>query len=188
MYVTWGFKMTDAVKKCQFCGEEILAVAIKCKHCNSDLTGNAAISTESKPIADYGTFLLGIPALATMLIIFWVGSMNLLQSPSSALGLIMVGTILGTATLAAMEASKVGMVSDKAKGTYSPTAWFFIIALLWVVGYPVYLYKRKHYGLKNRLTLGLVVMFIFIICYSAMSSAVEKKKAEVLGGLQSLSQ
>ena len=43
-------------------------------------------------------------------------------------------------------------------------------------------------GLKNRLTLGLVVMFIFIICYSAMDSAVEKKRAEVLGGLQSLSE
>lgn len=28
-------------KDCQFCGEEVLAVAIKCKHCGSDLAGTA---------------------------------------------------------------------------------------------------------------------------------------------------
>ncbi|AQW70709.1 hypothetical protein B2J77_09270 [Pseudomonas parafulva] len=28
-------------KDCPYCGEEVLAVAIKCKHCGSDLTGTA---------------------------------------------------------------------------------------------------------------------------------------------------
>ena len=30
-----------ATQKCPFCAEEILATAIKCKHCGSTLTGNA---------------------------------------------------------------------------------------------------------------------------------------------------
>jgi hypothetical protein len=32
---------TNETKKCRFCGEEILAVAIKCKHCGSMLDGSS---------------------------------------------------------------------------------------------------------------------------------------------------
>jgi len=171
--------MTEESKNCPFCGEKILTVAIKCKFCSSSLDGSNVEVEKSKPDTDYGLFLLAIPIVTTMLIWFWVASMNLFQSPGSSLSLLMIITVIGTAIVAAMEASKVGMKSDRKKGTYSPTAWFFIITLLWIIGYPIYLFKRKHYGLKNHLVAGLLVMFVFIGSWSAMNAAIEGKKSDI---------
>lgn len=179
--------MTEEVKACPLCGESILAVAKKCKHCGSTIDGSEQGSAASdKPAANYESILLAIPIISTVLIWFWVSGMNLLQSPGDTMNLIMIVTILGTAITAAMEASKVGMSSDRVKGTQGPVGWFFVFILLWFIAYPYYLFKRKHYGLANRLVAGILVMLIFIGSFSAMSAAIEKKKAEVRGNLEQL--
>jgi len=138
--------------------------------------------------ADYGTFLLAIPVVSTMLIWFWVSGMNLLQDPGESMTLIMLATVIGTAILASAEASKAGMVTDRQKGSYSPTAWFFLITLLWFVGYPAYLLKRKDYGLKNYLLGGILVALLFIASFAIMDAFIADKKAEVLGNLQHMQQ
>lgn len=177
--------MNDNTKACPFCGEEILSVARKCKHCGSDLEAPpAGVAALGKPGADYGIALLAIPVIATMLIWFWVSSMNLFQSPGSTLTLIGMATVLATALAAAMEAAKTGMKKDKSKGTHNPVTWFFMITLLWIVGYPAYLFKRKHYGLKNRLVPGLLVALVFLASWSAMNAAIESRKAEVRSQLE----
>ena len=179
--------MSEKMKRCYFCGEEILDVAKKCKHCSSDLEGGSSLEiATSKPTTDYGAFLLAIPAVATMLIWFWVSGMNLLQSPSNTMNLILITTVVGTAIVAAMEASKVGMKSDRKKDTYSPTVWFFLIILMWIVTYPAYLFKRKYYGLDNRLVAGVLVALVFFGSWITMYSAIESKKSEIIGNLKNM--
>ncbi len=178
--------MNDTLKNGPFCGEEILKVAKICKHCSSNLNQESTNEITPKPTTDYGMFLLAIPIVTTMLIWFWVSGMNLFQRPSNTMALLMLVTVLGTAIVAAMEASKVGMKSDRKKGTYSATAWFFIITFIWIIGYPVYLYKRKHYGLTNRVVAGILVAIVFIGSWSVMSTAIDGKIAEVRGNLEQM--
>ena len=174
--------MSDATKSCPFCGDEILAVAKKCRHCSSVLD-SSILSTQDKP-ADYGFFLLLIPIIATFLVFFWVGNMNLLQSPSAALMLILLATVLSTATLAALEVIKSGSRRDPKKGTTGHKMWFCMMAFAWGLAYPIYLYKRKHYGLPSRFFLGVLVTVMFLGCWNLMLYAVEEKKSEVRGNLQ----
>ena len=175
---------SKATKQCPYCGEEILAVAKKCKHCQSDLSGRGGSArARAKPGADYGIFLLALPVIAIMLMWFWVGNLNLLQNPGQILSFIGVATVALTALIAALEASQVGMTSNRESGTYSPVAWFFIILLLWVVGYPAYLYKRRSYGLTNFLLIGLVVTLVFVGSQVALALSIEHQKDRVRGAL-----
>ena len=178
--------MSNEIKDCPLCGEEVLAVAKKCKHCGSVIDEEITTVDMQKSEVDYGIFLLAIPIVTSLLIWFWVSGMNLLQSPGDTLALLMLTTIIGTAFVASMEASKVGMKSDRKKGTYSPTAWFFIITFMWIIGYPVYLYKRKHYGLSNKLLAGVIVTLIFVGSYGLMSATVEEAATQMQGEFNNL--
>lgn len=51
---TFSFGRTSSsqgnkTKACPFCGEEILSVAVKCKHCGSDLNAKSKTSSSSQP-------------------------------------------------------------------------------------------------------------------------------------------
>lgn len=128
-------------------------------------------------------YLLGIPLVATVLIWLWVGSMNLLQSPGSSLMLIVLLTTCSTAALAALE---VGKRSTPGAATRTPRTWFFMIALLWVVAYPMYMLQRRQFGLPNRLLPSCIVALVFCVSWFLMSSSIEARKSEVRQNFEEL--
>lgn len=182
---------SSATKTCPYCSENILATAIRCKHCQADLrpapTGDNGVGGREL----LGSLALLAPLIATLLIWFWIGQMNLLQGPASSLSVLGLLTILVTALLSAMEAKQLGAggVSDldkKRRKRSGPTAWFFAVLLMWIFGFPAWLYQRKHYGLKNLVTGGILVALLFVGSWVTMAGALEVRQAEVgraLGGL-----
>lgn len=113
-----------------------------------------------------------------MLIYIWVAQMNMVREALNSMALIMIGTIAGTAIIAAMESNNYGTNNYRSKGTYSPVAWFFFFVIMWAVAYPLYLYKRKYFGLADRLGAGILIMLIFLGSSYDLYSRIGKRKAE----------
>lgn len=151
---------------------------------------NAGVTQNIKPSPEtIGIIMLLVPLFSAMLIWIWVGGMNLFQNPSSSLNLLMLGTIISTAILGAVEANQIGVgsatdLTPKGKKRSGPGQWCAFILLMWIIGFPAYLYWRSRYGLKNLIVGGIAVALLFIGVASSMSTAIEGKKAEVRNALQ----
>ena len=162
-----------------------MAVAVLCKHCGSHLEAEARPQAAAALGPDtLGWVLLGVPVAATMLIWFWVGHMNLFQSPTSSLGLVMVGTVLGTAMLAAFDAGQLGMGSERdltagGRRRGGPSVWFFGFILFWLIAYPLYLHRRRLYGRKSMVVGGLFLAFLVTGSALLMTLAIQTKTAEL---------
>jgi predicted Zn finger-like uncharacterized protein len=170
-------------KKCPFCGEEILAVAKKCKHCREDLTEKAEIAAKSSSNENIGYIMLVIPLISTLLIWFWIGSMNLLQSPGSTLTFLGIATIVITALLGAYEAQKLGFGKPSKTGKINkesgPMGYFFGMILLWIVVYPLYLFQRSKKGRKNLVVGGILIALAFGLSWYNMGSAIDARVGEI---------
>jgi hypothetical protein len=171
-------QVTEPTMRCPYCGEEILAVAIKCKHCGSALppADSVADVTSKKPNVDCAWILLGIPLAGTLLIWGWVGNMSLLQAPAQSLTLIMVLVIVCTAAAAAFERSQAPKVPPRANG---PGQWGAFVLLMWLVGYPAYLFARRRYGLANMLLPAIFVTVLFLGSAWAMNAIIESRVLEI---------
>lgn len=151
---------------------------------NKPTLGLAPLAQKSH--SDYGLALLSLPIVGTLLAIFWVGEMALIQDPSSKLSLLTIAVVVGTAIFANMEAGQFDYESHRVKGIYSPTQWFMLISLMWIIGYPAYLLRRKHFGLNNLVISGTLVMAIYSLVALILFSAIEDKKAEIRNSLNKM--
>jgi hypothetical protein len=132
---------------------------------------------KAKPDEALGTIMVIMPIAAAALTWFWVGNMRLIDGPGSKLGLLTVATVLITAALATMDASKLGIGSEEDIAAWNqngsgktlkmkpptPIVWFFGFVLLWFLSYPGYLYYRARYGARILIFDGLVSMIVWLV-------------------------
>jgi hypothetical protein len=114
------------------------------------------------------TVALMLPLGGTALNMFWVGGMNLLQGPGSALQAVTALVVIGTAILIGVEAGNLGMggpndPSIKAgKDATPPIVWGIATILFWILSFPIYMYHRSKFGVRNQLAVALLSAVFFI--------------------------
>jgi len=132
----------------------------KCPACGLVLTIPVPLSL-AEPIQrqggeeTLGNLMLALPVLAGGLTAGCYLAAEEIPGP-----LITVATILLTAVLATIEATGSGKGNYR-KG-YGPISWFLGLSLLWCIFYPMYMYHRRRWGLKNRLLASLVVALVWL--------------------------
>lgn len=164
-------------KRCPDCGEQVLAIALKCKHCGSRL-GKTDSHGEVGSGVDLGVPLLLLPLGMSLLIWLWVGGMALIQNPFQALTVLSVIVLLGTASMAAWEVSSAP-AQKRARTKLGPVGWFIVITLFWIFAYPLYLFARTSLGMKSRFGSGVIVALVFLSISSSMAFSINKQQERV---------
>lgn len=144
----------------------------------------AASHVASEAIAQVA---LLVPLIGVLLIWFWVASMNMLERPGSALNAIALGTIGLTAVLIAVDAQALGLGRRAGQGgvtSSGPLAWAVLVLLLWVIGFPAYMYRRAAFGGRNMFVGALVLTVLFVGSLFFMGSAIAEKQEELRQILQ----
>jgi hypothetical protein len=173
-------------KRCPYCSEIIQAKAIKCKHCGEMLDGQRKKAKLDTNII--GVIGMLIPACSATLGYYWVSNMRLIDRPADKVMMISIATIVLTSLLFAIEASLSGMGSTENDGKRhsGPVSWFFFCVLLWIVGFPSYLYWRSRYGLKNMVFGGILIALIFLGTMGFLSVQIENAKENVRQQLEDI--
>lgn len=168
-------------KYCSNCGRLISQAARFCEYCGNS-PGSPTYRADipaSKPTREIlGGIMTIIPLCSALIAVFWIGNMTIFESPSSKLAGLAVVTVIATAILATVEAYQLGIggpddVNEKGVKRSGPIVWFFFITLVWIIGFPAYLYQRSRYGMRNLVAGGIVVAIIFIVVIILMETAIK---------------
>jgi len=150
----------DAVKQdCPACGKTTPKASF-CTHCGAILDAQASrkLLSSEMPGADYGIFLLAMPLIAI------VGLLIVALAAHSIPGLVwlLVITALITAAFAAGEIFQSPTAWESGSPLKPMFTWLGLVAILWPVGYPAYLYARRRFKLGNWLLGALIIEGLFL--------------------------
>lgn len=127
-----------------------------------------ATSERSKPDETLGIIILVLPLIGIFMI--W-------YSPVAFSLQLAALTVVSTAILVGIDANKLGVGKDKKfdkkgreKRQTGPIGWAIFVMLVWLVGFPSYLYWRSRYGAKNMLIGGIGVAILFLAITSLTGS------------------
>jgi hypothetical protein len=165
----------QATKACPLCGETVLAVAIKCKHCGS-VIDEGAMATIRNPPEAVGAILLLLPFVAAIGMWLWVSNLTLLDKPLDVMSGIIFAVVVLSTVLMAVDASLIK--SSKGDGPNIGTT-IALGLLLWVVGYPAYMSMRSKFGAKNLVVGAIFAMLLFLGVYALLYFAIDSKLDEV---------
>ncbi len=142
---------------------------------------NIPVTAKSAINETVGTIALVLPLGGAALMWFWVGSMNLLQNPSSSLNSVAVLVVFGTAILIGVEANELGMAgpNDSRPRATSPLVWGITTLLLWFISFPLYMFTRSKYGVKNRCIEAMLITFLFCLSYFVIGGEIGSEKNKV---------
>lgn len=170
---------------CPFCGEEILSVAVKCKHCQSALSAPAVTPpATSAPRAQgdgHGTVLLLAPWVGVALLWLWVGESPLFKASDNLLTVVGL-VVVGTAIVAAIDANALGsgVKGTPAEKATGPGGTFASVLLLWFLMYPVHMHERAKYGGRARHTWAAVFgMLAFVASAGYLGTLINDKLDEL---------
>jgi hypothetical protein len=186
---------TPATKACRYCGEQILAVAIKCKHCRSMLDEEPARrkahpewtgmpAPAPAPASDERGILLAIiPWVGVLVCWFWIGESPLVNA-SHNLMMLGLAVTLSTALVAAIDASALQL--DRKHGGLGPIGTFIGVSLLWIVLYPVHMSNRGKAGVPSRLAPALVGALAFVALTVYFAVLINERLMELQRALNGL--
>lgn len=199
-------------KFCFSCGKVVNVDVTFCPHCGVSQSNSGAkqpvqppavqasaappavqpvqVSPEKKQEA-FGLLALLLPVGGAFLVMFWIGNMNILESPGTKLGGIVAGVIALSAVFVAIEASQVGAggpsdINEKGKKREGPVTWFFALLMIWLFAFPMWMGRRKKYGLNNLSGVGVLVTLVFVGTLVFMNYAIEQQKGQALQHMQEL--
>lgn len=166
---------------CSKCGAAVAgADAAYCARCGAPRLVPASRTLPAQQADTLGLFLVLLPLVGIALCWLWVGNSNLLSAGSN-LGVTFAIVIIGTAVLAAVDASKLGLgvPGGPAEKESGPVATFVATAFLWLFCYPMYMFRRARYGGRKYGGAAVAGALVFVISAVMMLGAIEVKKEEI---------
>ncbi|WP_413560717.1 hypothetical protein [Bdellovibrio sp. HCB209] len=133
------------------------------------------MSENNNQAVDYGLILLALPVIAILAVFFWIGQMNLLEQPSTALIQLYFALAISSGILFFVEA--------KQKDPQGAARWFLYSILFWPIAFPAYMIKRKVMGFKPY-PISIVAVAGYLTITFVVAHMIDTRIAEITSGLQ----